>query len=110
MTRTRTSPPAGSSNPALSEKFVETQLSVAAPRSMTVAGVSAKTLVLLAVLVCGVFMVVYVVLGGMLATTWVQIGKACMLMIAGAVVAKAASAGRHPSVASEATSSGIATP
>jgi cation/acetate symporter len=43
----------------------------------------------IAVLVCGVFMVVYVVFGGMLATTWVQIVKACMLMIAGAVVAVA---------------------
>src|SRR5919199_1684626 len=42
-----------------------------------------------AVLVCGVFMVIYVVFGGMLATTWVQIVKACMLMIAGAVVAVA---------------------
>ena len=30
----------------------------------------------LAVLICGVFMVVYVVFGGMLATTWVQIIKA----------------------------------
>ncbi len=41
----------------------------------------------IAVLICGVFMVVYVVFGGMLATTWVQIIKACMLMIAGVVVA-----------------------
>jgi cation/acetate symporter len=41
----------------------------------------------LAVMVCGVFMVVYVVFGGMLATTWVQIVKAGMLMIAGVVVA-----------------------
>src|SRR3954470_12421100 len=40
-----------------------------------------------AVLICGVFMVVYVVFGGMLATTWVQIIKAVMLMIAGTVVA-----------------------
>ena len=40
-----------------------------------------------AVLICGVFMVVYVVFGGMLATTWVQIIKAIMLMIAGTVVA-----------------------
>ena len=39
-----------------------------------------------AVLICGVFMVVYVVFGGMLATTWVQIIKAVMLMIAGVVV------------------------
>src|SRR6476646_3630490 len=36
-----------------------------------------------AVLICGCFMVVYVVFGGMLATTWVQIIKAVMLMIAG---------------------------
>ena len=42
-----------------------------------------------AVLICGVFMVVYVVFGGMLATTWVQIIKAVMLMIAGTVVAVA---------------------
>ena len=42
-----------------------------------------------AVLICGVFMVVYVVFGGMLATTWVQIIKAVMLMIAGIVVAVA---------------------
>ena len=40
-------------------------------------------------LICGVFMVVYVVFGGMLATTWVQIIKAVMLMIAGTVVAVA---------------------
>ncbi len=53
MTQARTSPPAGSGNPALSEKFVQTQLSVAASRSMTVAGVSVKTLLLLAVLVGG---------------------------------------------------------
>ena len=37
----------------------------------------------LAVMICGVFMVVYVVFGGMLATTWVQIIKAGMLMTAG---------------------------
>ena len=42
-----------------------------------------------AVLICGVFMVVYVVFGGMLATTWVQIIKAVMLMVAGTVVAVA---------------------
>ena len=42
-----------SGNPALSEKFVETNLSTRAPRSMTVAGVSIKTLVLLIVLVAG---------------------------------------------------------
>src|SRR5918911_1292574 len=43
----------------------------------------------IAVLICGVFMVVYVAFGGMLATTWVQIIKACMLMVAGTVVAVA---------------------
>src|SRR3954467_4403879 len=43
----------------------------------------------LAVGVCGVFMVIYVVFGGMLATTWVQIIKACMLMIAGVALAVA---------------------
>ena len=42
-----------------------------------------------AVMICGVFMVVYVAFGGMLATTWVQIIKAIMLMIAGVVVAVA---------------------
>src|SRR4051812_29041787 len=42
-----------------------------------------------AVAVCGVFMVIYVVFGGMLATTWVQIIKAGMVMIAGVVVAVA---------------------
>jgi uncharacterized YccA/Bax inhibitor family protein len=44
---------ARSGNPALSEKFVETQLSVRSTRAMTVGGVSFKTLVLLAVLVAG---------------------------------------------------------
>jgi cation/acetate symporter len=43
----------------------------------------------LSVVLTGTFMLVYVVLGGMLATTWVQIIKACMLMIAGVVVAVA---------------------
>ena len=43
----------GSGNPALSETFVETHLTASATRSMTVAGVSIKTLVLLAVLVAG---------------------------------------------------------
>src|SRR6478752_4646330 len=42
-----------------------------------------------AVMICGVFMVVYVVFGGMLATTWVQIIKAVMLMVAGTIVAVA---------------------
>src|SRR6185369_6750544 len=42
-----------SGNPALSEKFVETQLSGPATRSMTVAGVSIKTLFLIIVLVAG---------------------------------------------------------
>jgi cation/acetate symporter len=49
----------------------------------------------IAVLVCGVFMVVYVFFGGMLATTWVQIVKACMLMVAGVVVAVAVLAKFH---------------
>ena len=55
------------------------------------AGISFST----AVLVCGVFMVVYVFFGGMLATTWVQIVKACMLMIAGVVVSVAILAKFH---------------
>jgi uncharacterized YccA/Bax inhibitor family protein len=42
-----------SGNPALSQTFVETRLTPAATRSMTVAGVSIKTLALLAVLVAG---------------------------------------------------------
>ena len=42
-----------SGNPALSEKFVETQLVASSARSMTVAGVSIKTLVLLVFLVAG---------------------------------------------------------
>jgi uncharacterized YccA/Bax inhibitor family protein len=42
-----------SGNPALSENFVESHLAAPATRSMTVAGVSIKTLVLLAVLVAG---------------------------------------------------------
>ena len=42
-----------------------------------------------AVLICGIFMVVYVVFGGMLATTWVQIIKAGMLMTAGVVISVA---------------------
>jgi uncharacterized YccA/Bax inhibitor family protein len=42
-----------SGNPALSEKFVETNLSTRAERSMSVAGVSVKTIVLLAVLIAG---------------------------------------------------------
>jgi cation/acetate symporter len=40
----------------------------------------------LSALLTGVFMMVYVVFGGMLATTWVQIIKAGMLMIAGLVL------------------------
>src|SRR3954452_23227231 len=48
-----------------------------------------------AVAVCGIFMVVYVFFGGMLATTWVQIIKACMLMVAGVVVAVAILAKFH---------------
>ena len=40
----------------------------------------------IAVLICGVFMTIYIVFGGMLATTWIQIIKAAMLMIAGVVI------------------------
>jgi cation/acetate symporter len=43
----------------------------------------------LAVVICGVFMTVYIVFGGMLATTWIQIVKAGMLMAAGVIVAVA---------------------
>src|SRR3979409_1072440 len=50
----------------------------ARPVMEALAGISCP----IAVLICGVFMVVYVVFGGMLATTWVQIIKAVMLMIA----------------------------
>ena len=42
-----------SGNPALSEKFVEANLSARAARSMSVAGISIKTLILLVVLVAG---------------------------------------------------------
>src|SRR6476620_226245 len=42
-----------SGNPAFSEKFVETQLVHAQTKTMSVAGVSIKTFVLLAVLVAG---------------------------------------------------------
>jgi cation/acetate symporter len=40
----------------------------------------------LAVLLTGTFMMIYVVFGGMLATTWVQIIKAGLLMVAGTVL------------------------
>jgi cation/acetate symporter len=40
----------------------------------------------LAVLLTGTFMLIYVVFGGMLATTWVQIIKAGLLMVAGTVL------------------------
>jgi cation/acetate symporter len=40
----------------------------------------------LSVIITGTFMVVYVIFGGMLATTWVQIIKAGLLMTAGVVV------------------------
>jgi cation/acetate symporter len=39
-----------------------------------------------AVIAVGVFMLAYVIFGGMLATTWVQIIKACLLMTAGVVL------------------------
>jgi uncharacterized YccA/Bax inhibitor family protein len=42
-----------SGNPALSEKFIETHLTASAARSMSVVGVSVKTLILLVVLVAG---------------------------------------------------------
>jgi uncharacterized YccA/Bax inhibitor family protein len=42
-----------SGNPALSEKFVEANLNAPAARSMTVAGIGVKTLILLVVLVAG---------------------------------------------------------
>jgi cation/acetate symporter len=48
-----------------------------------------------AVLVCGGFMIVYVYFGGMLATTWVQIIKAVMLMTAGVIVSVAILAKFH---------------
>ena len=54
MTQTTTAPSRlQSGNPALSEKFVETQLSAPATRSMSVAGVSIKTLILLVGLIAG---------------------------------------------------------
>ena len=54
MAQTTTAPTRlHSGNPALSEKFVETHLARSATRSMTVAGVSVKTLILLVVLVAG---------------------------------------------------------
>jgi uncharacterized YccA/Bax inhibitor family protein len=54
MAQTTTAPTRlQSGNPALSEKFVETQLSSTATRSMSVAGVSIKTLILLIVLIAG---------------------------------------------------------
>jgi cation/acetate symporter len=40
----------------------------------------------LSVVITGTFMVVYVIFGGMLATTWVQIIKAGLLMTAGVVL------------------------
>jgi len=54
MTQTTTAPTRLSSgNPALSEKFAAANLSTRATRSMSVAGVSIKTIILLAVLVAG---------------------------------------------------------
>jgi cation/acetate symporter len=37
----------------------------------------------IAIFVVGILMMVYVTLGGMVATTWVQIIKACMLLFGG---------------------------
>src|SRR5207342_87111 len=52
MTATTASPKGlHSGNPALSESLISSHLSVSAPRSLTVGGVSIKTLFLLAVLV-----------------------------------------------------------
>jgi uncharacterized YccA/Bax inhibitor family protein len=52
MTKTMDAPrELRSSNPALSEKFVEASFAVASPRSMSVAGIGIKTLFLLVVLV-----------------------------------------------------------
>src|SRR4051794_31562831 len=48
-----------------------------------------------AVLICGAFMIIYVFFGGMLATTWVQIIKAGMLMTAGVIVSVAILAKFH---------------
>ena len=54
MTQTTTAPTQlRSGNPALSETFVENNLSSRATRSMTVGGVSVKTIVLLIVLIAG---------------------------------------------------------
>lgn len=41
----------------------------------------------IAIFVVGILMVVYVAFGGMVATTWVQIIKACMLLLGGTLVA-----------------------
>jgi cation/acetate symporter len=40
-----------------------------------------------AVIAVGTLMMVYVIFGGMIATTWVQIIKACMLLVGGTIVA-----------------------
>lgn len=40
----------------------------------------------IAVIVVGALMVVYVTFGGMVATTWVQIIKACLLLFGGSVI------------------------
>ena len=40
----------------------------------------------IAIVVVGALMMVYVIFGGMIATTWVQIIKACMLLIGGTLV------------------------
>jgi cation/acetate symporter len=48
-----------------------------------VLGALAGTSYSLSVLITGVFMTVYVVFGGMLATTWVQIIKAALLLVCG---------------------------
>jgi uncharacterized YccA/Bax inhibitor family protein len=53
MASTATAPTLRSGNPAMNEQFVERNLVAGAARSMTVAGVSLKTVVLLIVLVAG---------------------------------------------------------
>jgi cation/acetate symporter len=40
----------------------------------------------IAIFVVGILMMVYVTVGGMVATTWVQIIKACMLLFGGTLV------------------------
>ena len=57
----------------------------------------------LSVILTGTFMVVYVIFGGMLATTWVQIIKAGLLMSAGVVITALVLAKTGPDLFSRAT-------